>query len=426
MTPTRAPAFARRPVPLSTTLALGPLAVLIALGLGLGIFWPVAAPAQAVPTSVSAGSTTTTVFKLSPAVQAQVDALNAQARTVQADIDKLDSELDQKAAEYNQCLADIHTANAKLSQLSGEIAGVQTDQTYREGLLDERVRAIYENRGLDQFLELLLTVRNIDEFYDRLRLVSTVADQDRRLIVDLKNNTARLNLLLKAANDQKRQEVALKNQLTQRAAEIQATSAKREQMLAALLAKVKAVIDQDRQRQIAEQERQQQLAEEVRLQQELQAKLAAAQAAAQNSGGSKTSKIARSTPNILKPEQIALVAQKAGFTGQNLVISVAVSLAESGGNANVEGDVAIGGSFGLWQVYCVAHPYLIPPNNPDSVAWNDPYQNAQWAYKISGGGNWHPWSTYNDGAYRSRMATAQAAVHLLTTNPSAVTPPVRR
>ena len=49
-------------------------------------------------------------------------------------------------------------------------------------------------------------------------------------------------------------------------------------------------------------------------------------------------------------------------------MAVAVALAESGGNANAEGDVTIGGSFGLWQVFCVAHPDLIPPSNPDSVA----------------------------------------------------------
>jgi hypothetical protein len=127
--------------------------------------------------------------------------------------------------------------------------------------------------------------------------------------------------------------------------------------------------------------------------------------------------------NVLRPEQIALAAQKAGFTGDNLVIAVAVALAESSGNANARGDVAIGGSFGLWQIYCVAHPNLIPPSNPNSVAWNDPYQNAQWAYRVSGGSNWMPWSTYIHGTYQSYMSAAQAAVSILIADSPSVAPP---
>jgi hypothetical protein len=152
---------------------------------------------------------------------------------------------------------------------------------------------------------------------------------------------------------------------------------------------------------IIEEERRRQLAEMARLEEERQARLLSARMAAQRGS------------NVLPPEQIAFVAQKAGFTGENLVIAVAVALAESGGNANAHGDVAIGGSFGLWQVYCVAHPDLIPPWNPDAVAWYDPDQNAQWAFEISGGGNWRPWSTYKRGTYQSHMAAARAAVSLL-------------
>ncbi len=175
----------------------------------------------------------------------------------------------------------------------------------------------------------------------------------------------------------------------------------KQQTLAGLDERVKAIVEQERQRQLAEQ---------ARLQAELQAKLLAAQAAGLvNPMGS----------NVLTPQQIAIAAQKAGFTGSNLVIAVAVALAESGGNANARGDVTIGGSFGLWQVYCMAHPDLIPPTNPDSVAWYDPYQNARWAYEISGGSNWHPWSTYIHGTYQAFMDKARAAVVLLITDSSA-------
>jgi Trp operon repressor len=272
-------------------------------------------------------------------------------------------------------------------------------------MLARRIKSVYMAGGRDQLLQLLLLADGLEDLYNRVRLVSTLADQDRRLVSDLEESSGRLDLLLQAVDEQKRQELALRRQMTDRSAEIQAMLAKREQTLAGVDAKVRAVIEQERQRRNAERER---------LQRELEAKLAAAATAGSPMGS-----------NRLRAEQIALVAQKAGFTGDNLVIAVAVALAESSGNANARGDVTIGGSFGLWQIFCKAHPNLIPPDDPNSVAWYDPYQNARWAYKISGGSNWLPWSTYIHGTYRFHMAAAEAGVSILTTNPSSVAPPSR-
>lgn len=119
--------------------------------------------------------------------------------------------------------------------------------------------------------------------------------------------------------------------------------------------------------------------------------------------------------NILKPEQIALCASKAGFTGTNLVIAVAIALAESNGNALAIGDAQLDPyrSYGLWQINSHAHPNLIGlPANPSK--WYDPFVNAKFAWKVSNGGsNWKPWSVYIHGTYNSRLTAAKAGVDLL-------------
>lgn len=361
----------------------------LAVALGLGICWLAAAPAQAAPPTLPGGltgSTTTTIFKLGQEAQTQVDALTAQVQAVQAEIASLSAGLNQKIDEYYQCLADLNAANARLSQLRREVADAQAKKALAQATLAKRVKALYMSGGRDQLLQLLLLADSLDDLYNRVRLVSTLADRDNHIVNDLDDSSERLTLLLKGIDGERRQELSLRRQLSERAAEIHATMSQKEQLVAGLDADVKAVIEQERQRQLAEQ---------ARIQAEIQARLLAA-------GSHET--------NILTAEQIAVVAQKAGFTGQNLVIAVAVALAESAGNASAHGDVAIGGSFGLWQVYCMAHPHLIPPENPDSVAWYDPYQNARWAYEISRGSNWRPWSTYKHGTYLAFMDRAQEAV----------------
>ena len=389
------------------------LRVIFTLAAGLGIFWLAAAPAQALPSSpvtLPGEMTTTTVFKLGQEAQTQVDALTAQAQAVQAQSAALDNQLDQKIDEYYRCLTDLNAAGARLVQLRREVGDAQAKKAQAQNALAQRIKAVYMSGGRDQLLQLLLLADSLQDLYNRARLVSTLADQDQQIVSGLEDSSARLTLLLNAVDGQRRQELALRSQLSERTAEIQADMAQKQQILAGLDEGVKAIIDQERQRQLAEQ---------ARLQQELQAKLLAAQQAALTAV---QGQIHPRGSNVLSPGQIAFVAQKAGFTGYNLIVAVAVALAESGGNASAEGDVAIGGSFGLWQVFCMAHPDLIPPSNPDSVAWYDPYQNAQWAYQISEGSNWYPWSTYKHGTYQAFMDEARTAVALLITDPSFLAP----
>jgi hypothetical protein len=129
--------------------------------------------------------------------------------------------------------------------------------------------------------------------------------------------------------------------------------------------------------------------------------------------------------NILKPEQIALVASEVGFTGENLVIAVAIALAESNGNALAHGDLKLSpyGSYGLWQINSRAHPDLIglPANKSN---WFDPWFNASFAFKISGGVNWKPWSVFIHESYKSKMVEAQTGVKSWVLDPSEVTPPI--
>ena len=111
-------------------------------------------------------------------------------------------------------------------------------------------------------------------------------------------------------------------------------------------------------------------------------------------------------------QNIATYAAQAGFTGTDLVISVAVALAESGGNARAynpekQAGTATGkGSYGLWQIYLEAHPEFA---NQDLY---DPQTNADAAFSVysKAGNSFSPWSTYNNGTYQSHLDVAQAQV----------------
>lgn len=102
----------------------------------------------------------------------------------------------------------------------------------------------------------------------------------------------------------------------------------------------------------------------------------------------------------LSPNQIAQLANRAGFSGSALTMATAVAIAESSGNPEAYNPEAAAGtppglgSYGLWQIYRNAHPEF------NGVDLYDPMNNAQAAYMVyrAAGNRFTPWSTYNNGA----------------------------
>lgn len=116
-------------------------------------------------------------------------------------------------------------------------------------------------------------------------------------------------------------------------------------------------------------------------------------------------------------KHIVDAARDAGFTGENLIIAVAVALAESGGDPravsppNTVGKAAGSRDHGLWQINDYYHSF-------DKVLIYNAEYNAKQAFRIFTAGpprnSWNPWSTYRNGAYRKWMETARSAVEVST------------
>jgi hypothetical protein len=119
---------------------------------------------------------------------------------------------------------------------------------------------------------------------------------------------------------------------------------------------------------------------------------------------------------VLPDKTIAGIALNAGFTGQALVIAVAVALAESGANPRAHNTNAATGdnSYGLWQINMLGsmgperRKQFNLKNNEELF---DPSTNARVAYQMyKRRGGFGDWSTYNHGTYLPKMLRAQKAV----------------
>ena len=111
-------------------------------------------------------------------------------------------------------------------------------------------------------------------------------------------------------------------------------------------------------------------------------------------------------PPSEKGMRIAAYAHTAGFSGNDLVIAVAVAKAESGWDYSAKGGPNSNGSYdwGLFQINDV--------HKPSAEVKTSPLANARAAFGIysRAGKTFKPWAAYNNGSYKKYLAEANAAV----------------
>lgn len=251
----RTPSEVRRRLPAPSrpglrATRLGLATVLLATAAAIPLLlWAAAAPVQATP-----GQTTTTITLTGP-VKVQVDALTAKADAVRAEIDALDTELEQQTEAYNQLQVALEDINVQMGDLRRELQAAEADHAYRQRAFEERIRAVYKAGGRDQLLQLLLLSDGVDDLYNRVRLVASLADQDQRLVENLKRSTDKIDSLLAEMDQKKRVELNLRRKVEERAAEIDVLLAERQAIVAGLDSKIAEIIEKERIRQEEEQRR---------------------------------------------------------------------------------------------------------------------------------------------------------------------------
>lgn len=108
----------------------------------------------------------------------------------------------------------------------------------------------------------------------------------------------------------------------------------------------------------------------------------------------------------LSSSEISGYASKAGFSGDDLGIAVAVAQAESRGNPTAHNSKPPDDSYGLWQINMLGS--LGPARRKEfgitsNTQLYDPATNAKAAYMVWKSSGWKAWTTYTSGAYKKYL-----------------------
>jgi cell wall-associated NlpC family hydrolase len=131
----------------------------------------------------------------------------------------------------------------------------QADHARRQQKLEERIRAVYKAGGRDQLLQMLLLADGVEDLYNRIRVIAKLADQDTKLVENLRDSSAKLDSLLKDIDGHKAEELTLRNKMEDQRAVIENKMVARQSVLTNIDKQIDQVIAAERVRQQAEQER---------------------------------------------------------------------------------------------------------------------------------------------------------------------------
>jgi len=235
---------ARRSLPLLATIVS--LALVVC---GTVILAVDPGPAEAIPTDLQS-------VRLFGQVQTQVNDLTVQAGYIQADIDALDEELEKYSETYNQLQVELDDLNVQMASLRRELTEAQSDHAYRLEKLENRICALYKAGGRnDELLELLISAHGIEDLINRIRVASSLADDDQRIVENLTKSTDRLNRLLAEIDTTKRAQLATRREAEEQREQIRSALAERESALKNIDAEIRDILEAERLRQEEEQVR---------------------------------------------------------------------------------------------------------------------------------------------------------------------------
>ncbi|MBM7694118.1 peptidoglycan hydrolase CwlO-like protein [Peribacillus deserti] len=126
------------------------------------------------------------------AAENKIIKLQSQQRNLIKEIEALNSRMKETTKKIEEKSAAIEKTRIQVKKLNEEILVIKERINKREELLKERARAMQQNGGNVEYLEVLLGSQNFGDFIERISAVSTIMQADRDIIHQQEKDKASL------------------------------------------------------------------------------------------------------------------------------------------------------------------------------------------------------------------------------------------
>ncbi|MDQ0298272.1 peptidoglycan hydrolase CwlO-like protein [Salibacterium salarium] len=123
--------------------------------------------------------------------ESESEETKEEMQALEDDIQEVNEEiknLDQKMTETNEKITEkkeeIADTEERIEELDGRIKELEERIAERDELLKDRAKAMYQNGGSVDYLDVLMGAKSFGDFLDRVSALNTIADQDKKILED--------------------------------------------------------------------------------------------------------------------------------------------------------------------------------------------------------------------------------------------------
>ena len=183
-------------------------------------------------------------------LQNQIDEANGELENVQNElsenlqqVQKLDEKIASSQTELDELNAKITELQTSIDQVGAELQKAEESYNSQKKLLDDRLVEIYEE-GEIQYLDVLLSSKNMSEFLSTYFLVTELVDYDKQLLEDMGEKKHEIELSKEELDNEQEELATIKANQTKTAKIVENTKTVRENFIAKLSEEEKQIQSQ--------------------------------------------------------------------------------------------------------------------------------------------------------------------------------------
>lgn len=165
--------------------------------------------------------------------QEKLDKVSGEQRTVDEQIKDLDEKMTKASLELNKVEDDLVTIQEEIDKNLEELEEAERVLAEKQENFEARVNVMYMNGDVG-YLELLLTSKDIKDFFSRKEMVKTIAKQDRELLESMKEQKELIEEKKKELDAQRASLAAAKTKLEARKNDLEVATREKQDLMSRL------------------------------------------------------------------------------------------------------------------------------------------------------------------------------------------------
>jgi peptidoglycan hydrolase CwlO-like protein len=177
----------------------------------------------------------------SSALDDQVRAKQAQADAAESQLSVLRGQMATRLAEYDAVSENLDATRDELTQTAAKLEALDARITADQVVLDGRIVEMYKNGSVSE-LELLLSTTSMQDFMDRMDLITVILDSDLRLLTSLREARDESESLRQQQERREAELMVLRQEADSRRAQVEDSVASQQRIIGSLTSDIAQLV----------------------------------------------------------------------------------------------------------------------------------------------------------------------------------------